>query len=91
MSPESIVAQCSAIHKYVGDEIIVTWPLAAGLRDGHCVHACFDALEQLDQRAKAYIRDFGSGPISAPLCIADQWPLANSGLLKWRSRSSATP
>ena len=56
---ESIVAQCGAIHKYVGDEIIVTWPLAAGLRDGHCVHACFDALEQLDDRAKAYIRDFG--------------------------------
>ena len=56
---ESIAAQCGAIHRYVGDEIIVTWPLAAGLRDGHCVHACFDALEQLDDRAKAYIRDFG--------------------------------
>ena len=56
---ESIVAQRGAIHKYVGDEIIVTWPLAAGLRDGHCVRACFDALEQLDKRANAYIRDFG--------------------------------
>jgi adenylate cyclase len=56
---ESIVAQRGAIHKYVGDEIIVTWPLAAGLRNGRCVHACFDALEQLDERAKAYIRDFG--------------------------------
>jgi adenylate cyclase len=56
---ESIVAQRGAIHKYVGDEIIVTWPLAAGLRDGHCVRACFDALEQLDEHANAYIRDFG--------------------------------
>ena len=28
---ESIVAQRGVIHKYVGDEIIVTWPLAAGL------------------------------------------------------------
>jgi adenylate cyclase len=56
---EAIVAQRSAIHKYVGDEIIVTWPLAAGLRDGHCVRACFDALEQLDKRANGYIRDFG--------------------------------
>ena len=56
---ESIVAQRGAIHKYVGDEIIVTWPLAAGLRDGQCVRACFDALEQLDERANAYIRDFG--------------------------------
>ena len=56
---ESIVAQRGAIHKYVGDEIIVTWPLAAGLRDGHCVRACFDALEQLDERATAYSCDFG--------------------------------
>jgi adenylate cyclase len=56
---ESIVAHRGAIHKYVGDEIIVTWPLTAGLRDGHCVRACFDALEQLDERANAYIRDFG--------------------------------
>ena len=56
---ELIVAQRGVIYKYVGDGIIVTWPLAAGLRDGHCVRACFDALEQLDERAEAYIRDFG--------------------------------
>jgi adenylate cyclase len=56
---EPIVAQRGAIHKYVGDEIIVTWPLAAGLRDGHCVRACFDALEELDKRASGYTRDFG--------------------------------
>jgi adenylate cyclase len=54
-----IVAQLGVIHKYVGDEIIVSWPLAAGLRDGHCVRACFDALAQLDACADAYIRDFG--------------------------------
>ena len=85
------MAQRGAIYKYVGDEIIVTWPLAAGLRDGHCVRACFDALEQLDERAKAYIRDFGLRANFAPPCIADPWPSANSARLKWRSRSSATP
>jgi adenylate cyclase len=56
---ESIVAQRGAIHKYVGDEIIVSWPLAAGLADGRCVRACFDALGQLDEHANSYIRDFG--------------------------------
>jgi adenylate cyclase len=56
---ESIVAQRGVIHKYVGDEIIATWPLAAGLQDGHCVRACFDALGRLDERANTYIRDFG--------------------------------
>jgi adenylate cyclase len=54
-----IVAQLGTIHKYVGDEIIVTWPLAVGIRDGHCVSACFDALAKLDALAAAYVRDFG--------------------------------
>jgi adenylate cyclase len=47
------------IHKYVGDEIIVTWPLAAGLAGGRCVRACFEALGKLDEHAASYIRDFG--------------------------------
>ena len=54
-----IVAQFGTIHKYVGDEIIVSWPLAAGIRDGHCVRACFDALAKLSAFADDYIRDFG--------------------------------
>jgi adenylate cyclase len=55
----AIVAQRGTIHKYVGDEIIVTWPIATGLQDGRCIRACFDALERLDKYADAYIRDFG--------------------------------
>ena len=54
-----IMVQFGTIHKYVGDEIIVTWPLAVGLRDEHCVRACFDALAQIDAHAATYIRDFG--------------------------------
>jgi adenylate cyclase len=54
-----ILEQRGTIHKYVGDEIIVAWPLAAGLRDCRCVRACFDALAELDATADASIRDFG--------------------------------
>lgn len=54
-----IVAQRGEIHKYVGDELIVTWPLARGVRDARCIRACFDALAQLDALADAYARDFG--------------------------------
>ena len=49
-----IVAQRGEIHKYVGDELIVTWALAAGLRDGRCIRACFDALAQLDALTDEY-------------------------------------
>ena len=55
----SILAQRGEIYKYVGDEIIVTWALADGLRDGRCIRACFDALLRLDMLAGGYERDFG--------------------------------
>jgi class 3 adenylate cyclase len=47
------------IHKYVGDEIIATWTLAAGLNDAACVRACFAAVDRLAERGPAYERDFG--------------------------------
>src|SRR6202030_1157670 len=47
------------IHKYVGDEIIATWTLAAGLNEAACVRACFAALYRLAARGPAYERDFG--------------------------------
>jgi adenylate cyclase len=47
------------IHKYVGDEVIATWTLAAGLRDARCVRACFAALDRLNAGAARYESDFG--------------------------------
>ncbi len=47
------------IHKYVGDEIIASWRLAAGPNEARCVRACFSALDRLAARAPAYEREFG--------------------------------
>ena len=35
------------IHKYVGDEVISSWKLAAGANEARCVRACFSALDRL--------------------------------------------
>lgn len=48
------------IHKYVGDELIATWPLAKGLRDATCVRACFAALARLVAHGADYEREFGA-------------------------------
>ena len=40
----SIVMQEGQIHKYVGDGLIVTWPLADGLKGARCLRACFGAI-----------------------------------------------
>ena len=47
------------IHKYVGDEIIATWRLAAGTNEPGCVRACFSALDRLAARGGDYEREFG--------------------------------
>jgi adenylate cyclase len=56
---EAIVGHRGEIHKYVGDELIVTWKRAAGIREARCVSGCFDALARLERRARDYERDFG--------------------------------
>ena len=47
------------IHKYVGDELIATWPLAAGLKQARCLRACFGAIERLAELSPSYEREFG--------------------------------
>ena len=50
------------IHKYVGDEVISSWKLAAGANEAGCVRACFSALDRLNEGGPAYERDFGFRP-----------------------------
>jgi adenylate cyclase len=57
---QPIVAAHGEIHRYVGDEVIATWKLEAGIADGRCVKACFAAIDQLAQRAPDYRREFGA-------------------------------
>ena len=54
-----LVTQNGQIHKYVGDELIVTWPLAEGLKKARCLRACFGAIEQLAALGPSYERQFG--------------------------------
>jgi adenylate cyclase len=50
------------IYQYAGDEVVITWPLAAGLREGNCVR-CFFAIQQaIAAQAAGYTRDFGAVP-----------------------------
>jgi adenylate cyclase len=54
-----IVAQKGQIHKYVGDELIVSWRLAEGLKGARCLRTCFGAIERLAGLGPSYERQFG--------------------------------
>ena len=57
----AIVAHGGEVHAYVGDEVIVTWPVAKGFerRPVDCVFAIQDRLAELADR---YAREFGLVP-----------------------------
>jgi adenylate cyclase len=59
---ESVVDYHGEIHRYVGDEIIVTWLASDGLRDAACVRAAFAMLQAVDRRGDRYQQDFGLRP-----------------------------
>jgi adenylate cyclase len=55
--------ECEAeIHKYVGDEAILTWRGGAALADGECLSCPFLAQEAIERHRKTYLSRFGVVP-----------------------------
>lgn len=61
LSP-GIVSNAGEIYQYVGDEVVVSWPIETGLRNNNCID-CFFAMKA-DLRAKAewYMQEYGVAP-----------------------------
>jgi adenylate cyclase len=55
--------ECEAeIHKYVGDEAILTWPAGRALADGECLACAFVARDFIDANRDRYRERFGGVP-----------------------------
>ena len=55
MDINSILSKYNAqIYQYVGDEIVITWPIALGLRDAHCIEFFFACEARFIERADYY-------------------------------------
>jgi len=58
----SVVRYRGEVHRYVGDEVIVTWTAEAGLRDARCVKTVFAISDTLEEARPSYETDFGLVP-----------------------------
>lgn len=66
------------VHRYIGDEVVVTWPLAVGLRDARCLRCWLAIQQRLTTRGPWYDKAFGvrpqlrggmhGGPVAAGEC-----------------------
>ena len=55
--------ECDAeIHKYVGDEAILTWPSARALGDSDCLACPFVARDFMQANRQSYLNRFGAAP-----------------------------
>ena len=58
----AILEQRGEIHKYVGDEMIVTWTPARGLAGARCLRCVFAIEDALARRATYYRQHYGMMP-----------------------------
>jgi adenylate cyclase len=78
----AIVENGGEIHKYIGDEIIATWRLGAGLNDAGAVRAWASARKRLAASADAYRRRFGLVPEFRAALHAGEVVVGELGSLK---------
>ena len=50
------------IYQYVGDEVILTWPLLEGIKNQNCINAYFNFKRQLDKRKDYYLSTYNTIP-----------------------------
>jgi adenylate cyclase len=58
----SVVRYRGEVHRYVGDEVILTWTAEEGLREARCVMAVFAIADTLEKEGRGYEADFGVAP-----------------------------
>jgi adenylate cyclase len=58
----SVVRYGGEVHRYVGDEVILTWTADDGLSNARCVKAVFAISDTLETARTGYEADFGVAP-----------------------------
>lgn len=59
---EPVLETEGEIYQYAGDEVVITWPLAAGVREANCVRCWFAIRATVAGHAARYERAFGVVP-----------------------------
>ena len=70
---DGIVLTKAEVYQYVGDEVVLTWPLPVGLRKAQCVRCFFLLQRSLEARKDSYLRQYGYYPASKPACMVAGW------------------
>jgi len=59
---EPVLETRGQIYQYVGDEAVVTWTIARGLRQGNCLRCVFLVTERIHEQKDRYLARYGIVP-----------------------------
>ena len=58
----AIIDRRGEVYQYIGDEIVISWPIKAGLNKANCINIYFDMKGAIDDKSKMFIDKFGLVP-----------------------------
>ena len=50
------------IYHYVGDEIVISWPVKSGIENGNCINCYFDVKSLLHKKEIYFLKKYGVQP-----------------------------
>jgi adenylate cyclase len=59
---EPILEREAEIYQYIGDEVVLTWPVELGFQDANCIRVFFEILAEVERRREYYESEFGHVP-----------------------------
>jgi adenylate cyclase len=59
---EPVLATRAQIYQYVGDQVVLTWPMARGLHDANCVRVFYAIDAMVERRRPYYLERYGLIP-----------------------------
>jgi len=59
---DAILASEGEIYKYVGDEVIVSWRVMDGIKNGRCIQSFFEIQKSIEEKKDKYLKNFGYIP-----------------------------
>ena len=59
---DAILMSKAEVYQYIGDEIVLTWSFAEGIKDAKCIHCFFDMRNIMELNKKNYLKKYGVYP-----------------------------
>lgn len=59
---DAILMSKAEIYQYIGDEIILTWNFADGIKYSRCIHCFFDIKNTMELYKEKYLKNYGVYP-----------------------------